>query len=154
MRLCGPCHACCVHLSIEDFQKVAHLPCQHLRSTGCRIYKRRPVTCREFLCLWRLGVLPESKRPDLCGVLVHAARNDIGGVGVNVVECESGALDREVHVVDALKTLDCVLLTRRYRDGRSRLYSKDTRWIEDLRCRNPVLNLPEGLASIEIEAID
>ena len=150
MRQCKTCHACCTHLSIDELGKAAHVRCQYLKPSGCRRYNERPETCRDFMCLWRTGGFSQAMRPDKCGVLIHVARNEIGGTGINVVECEAGALDREVHLVDAVLSIECVLVTCRYRDGRLRLYSKDARWIDDVRRRNPALQLPEDISALDM----
>jgi Fe-S-cluster containining protein len=42
--------------------------CPHVCSRGCRIYRHRPQSCRDFACLWRLGSFPEPFRPDKVGV--------------------------------------------------------------------------------------
>lgn len=84
---------------------------------------------------------------------MHAVRNELGGIGVNVVECQAGALDRQTQLVEQVKQYDCMLVTSRYRDGRSRLYSRNAVWIADLRQRNPVLNVPEDLDAIELTAL-
>lgn len=148
-RDCGDCHACCIHLRLDD--RPAHVRCNKLLLDGrCSCYAERPDACRDFYCLWRLGFVSEAMRPDKCGVLVHAARNQIGGHGINVVECEPGALDRELHLRDACKQLECRLVAFNWRDGRGSLYSRDAEWIADLRRKNPKLALPDDIDRIEL----
>lgn len=148
---CGQCHACCINLRIDRLSKPEHEPCVHLRAHGCVRYRRRPVVCREFVCEWCRNGWDEALRPDLSGVLVHAVRNQVGGVGVNVVECAPGALDRMSSLVERVKQYNCMLVTLVYRDGRSRLYSRNAVWIDDLRRRNPLLSLPKKIDAIELE---
>jgi uncharacterized cysteine cluster protein YcgN (CxxCxxCC family) len=82
-RSCGPCAACCIHLSIDDpaLKKAADVVCPNYdtRAKGCSIYADRPAACRTFYCAWRL--LPElgnDWRPDICGILIRLNRTPDG----------------------------------------------------------------------------
>lgn len=80
-RSCGDCAVCCLVPPIDtpEFQKQAGVLCEHCDpGRGCRIYARRPSVCREWFCGWRyLDFLPDSLRPDRCGVLVTFDDGDI-----------------------------------------------------------------------------
>lgn len=80
MRDCGPCRACCTHLGVVALQKRSGVACEHLCERGCGIYDARPQECRDYYCLWAMGVLPEGERPDLVGVIVLQRVNDAGFV--------------------------------------------------------------------------
>lgn len=140
-RNCGSCHACCIYLTIDELQKPDYTPCPHLSHLGCKQYEQRPATCHDFVCLWKMGRFPQDMRPDRCGLLAHLAVNEIGGWGVNVVECTPGALNRAAGVVDECLGIDCRLVTIQYLDGRKRLYSQDSDWIRDIRTKNPKLSV-------------
>lgn len=70
-RSCGECNACCDVPTIDtaDLIKKPGVLCRHWRG-GCSIYEKRPGTCREFFCGWRLIPLPEDWRPDRLKVLL------------------------------------------------------------------------------------
>jgi hypothetical protein len=55
---------------VEELGKPPDTACQHLGGKGCAIYNDRPVGCREFLCMWRLGLVPAEFRPDRLGVVL------------------------------------------------------------------------------------
>ncbi len=46
-------------------------PCSHLCESGCSIYPTRPGLCRDYLCLWRAGIIrgDDSRRPDQLGLM-------------------------------------------------------------------------------------
>lgn len=77
-RTCGKCIACCVVLTIssEELQKPAGVVCPKCTGTACSIYDRRPVVCRNYLCVWRMTqVLEDDARPDLLGVMFYVTRD-------------------------------------------------------------------------------
>jgi len=71
-RTCGECTLCCKVMPILD-PKVPSLGgqwCSQCKiGVGCQIYDDRPLECREYLCLWRQGILPDDCRPDKCGAV-------------------------------------------------------------------------------------
>lgn len=79
-RSCGNCTVCCLVPPIDtpEFQKQAGILCGHCDAgEGCRIHDRRPPACREWFCSWRyLDFLPDSLRPDRCGVLMTFDNGD------------------------------------------------------------------------------
>jgi hypothetical protein len=55
-RHCGGCTLCCRLIPVEELGKPAGTRCEHQRTgKGCAIYERRPVSCREWSCLWLIG---------------------------------------------------------------------------------------------------
>lgn len=74
-RECGECNVCCVVLTIDDaeLRKPQGYRCRNtLPDKSCAIYERRPNTCRDFNCGWRLlKWVREGLRPDKSGVLVR-----------------------------------------------------------------------------------
>lgn len=64
-RKCGNCTLCCKLLPQAELQKDAGQRCQHQRHTGCRIYPKRPPSCRLWSCMWLVGDGTEAmSRPD------------------------------------------------------------------------------------------
>lgn len=83
-RECGDCHYCCVVYSIEDpeLTKRPDIPCKHLSQCGnCSIHETKPQTCKDFLCHWKQGKLPEDMRPDKIDAVFHASDKDGRGKG-------------------------------------------------------------------------
>src|SRR5581483_5260598 len=105
-RACGPCTACCKHLTIdqETLQKPVGVLCPHcVEGTGCTIYQTRPAACRTWYCGWRfMGFLGDALRPDRCGIMIRVTRDvpsdHAGPVGVifDVLEECDVLLRREV----------------------------------------------------------
>jgi Fe-S-cluster containining protein len=60
--------------NIEALRKPCGVPCQHLtnaRTGCCSIYKDRPTTCQEFVCVWLTNKdMPKKFRPDRCGIML------------------------------------------------------------------------------------
>ena len=152
-RYCGRCHACCVHLDLGP--RPAHTPCAELDDAGrCRIYGDRPKQCSGFYCAWLLGLIPEDKRPDSCGVLVQIAKNALGGIGINVIECRPGALDAEAELMKKLQSWPCRLIEFRWLSGKEIMWSADQTWIDHLRANNPKLGVPDDAMTVTIEIMN
>ncbi len=71
MRMCGGCKACCTTNAIVELNKPVRTHCRYECDTGCRRYKTRPQSCRDFNCMWILGLGDESGRPDKIGLFVE-----------------------------------------------------------------------------------
>ena len=73
VRPCGSCHACCVHLGIEETAKPVGVPCRHLDTRKltrrCSIYSARYKACTGYQCAWSLGVAGERDQPNKVGFL-------------------------------------------------------------------------------------
>jgi hypothetical protein len=47
---------CCKLVPVEELGKAAGQRCQHVKSgKGCSIYQHRPISCREWSCMWLIG---------------------------------------------------------------------------------------------------
>ncbi len=92
-RECGSCSICCTVFGVSALGKATGEPCRYTCDDGrCRIYAKRPRECSEFFCLWRLGIGPDSERPDRVGfVLKYTATDEI--VWVIAGEERAGVLD-------------------------------------------------------------
>lgn len=72
-RECGTCYACCVWLDITELHKKGGRPCKFLKhqkpTERCSIYKKRPVACSGYHCMWLTGCFGSDMRPDISGLL-------------------------------------------------------------------------------------
>lgn len=86
-RHCGDCTACCTVLGVPEENKGRYTPCKHENGAvvtadgtvfgadipgvkkGCSIYDKRPKSCRDFKCMWLLGLVRMEERPDKTGIL-------------------------------------------------------------------------------------
>lgn len=73
-RACGTCTACCTALAVTELDKAQDVECSNVRDHRCAIYDRRPVSCREFSCVWlhdSAGAIVSGEfRPDRCGLVL------------------------------------------------------------------------------------
>lgn len=113
IRSCGECRACCVAPSIDDPElfKPKWKPCVHLATRAecpCSIYEKRPAVCRQFVCAWLAGELPEELRPDRC-VMFLTIRPDGERLVVSLTEADKNAWEEDeaiiVAVFDRIRTL-------------------------------------------------
>lgn len=78
-RSCAACDLCCTAVGVRELDKPPAVACSHLcgaPGASCGVYARRPRTCREFYCLWRvLRDVPEEFAPKDCGFVISL--NDI-----------------------------------------------------------------------------
>lgn len=82
-RKCGICSACCCWPSVEEIDKPARTPCQHLHKQGfrCTIYEDRPEACSAYHCTWIRGLGSKlNDRPNDCGVLMDRRSTQFGVV--------------------------------------------------------------------------
>lgn len=75
MRQCGSCTLCCKLIPVEELSKPSGHRCKHQRhGKGCAIYERRPMSCREWSCMWLKGEEDggplELSRPDHSGYVI------------------------------------------------------------------------------------
>jgi len=70
---CGPCTMCCKILVIEELEKDAGPLCKHCKvGKGCKIYSKRPDTCREYECSWMTDrTMSPQLRPDKTGTILQ-----------------------------------------------------------------------------------
>lgn len=79
-RACGRCRFCCKTVPVRSHQldKPGGIRCQHLRSTGCGIYQRRPDPCAAWNCTWLYQPAAAIlKRPDIGGYAVDPMPQEI-----------------------------------------------------------------------------
>lgn len=83
MRDCGRCAWCCYFPTAPELNKPTNEWCKHCDiGKGCSIYKDRPLSCKQFECLWyKQNQIPESLRPDKCGVMFELPDNCLTYVG-------------------------------------------------------------------------
>jgi hypothetical protein len=64
-RSCAGCTMCCRIFGIPELEKPKHQWCSHCEvGVGCKIYERRPASCRDFVCGWLVDArIPEHWKP-------------------------------------------------------------------------------------------
>jgi hypothetical protein len=72
-KSCGECTLCCRVLVIDELDKDAGILCSNCTvSAGCKIYKKRPQVCRDYLCEWMTDrTMPPQLRPDRTGTILQ-----------------------------------------------------------------------------------
>lgn len=93
-RHCGSCTLCCKLIPVEELHKAAGQRCVHVRTgKGCSIYQRRPMSCREWSCMWLKGIEDDEplalSRPDH----VHYVIDEIPDI-VRVTNNATGAVEQ------------------------------------------------------------
>lgn len=66
-------------MAVSDIGKAEFTRCAHQRggsTGGCRIYKERPSSCRDWACLWLQGLGEAPDRPDKLGVVFNLQWSD------------------------------------------------------------------------------
>lgn len=65
-RRCGDCQLCCKLLPMPELNKADNTRCQHQQAShGCKIYARRPSSCRLWSCRWlAMNDTADMRRPD------------------------------------------------------------------------------------------
>lgn len=71
-RNCGSCKACCTTHEVKELKKSGYTNCIHECENGCSIHGEHPKSCKEYACLWKLGMIEgdERRRPDNFGILI------------------------------------------------------------------------------------
>lgn len=78
-RQCGTCTMCCKTMSVWEIEKPNDVWCKHTPDRrSCNIYETRPKSCRDFNCLWLLGVGTDAMRPDRSRVILVEAEGAPG----------------------------------------------------------------------------
>jgi len=111
---CGDCSLCCKVMAIPEIPKDDGVWCQHIckNHKGCGIYETRPQVCRDFLCMWRMGMTgpgtsPKHMRPDRCGVVFgQGTREDIIGAYVDPARPNAWRKPRVWEVIENLVMAD------------------------------------------------
>ncbi len=90
-RQCGNCTACCdgwLKIVIHGQAVYPGKPCPYSTGSSCKIYPDRPEDpCKKFECGWLMenSPLPETWRPDKCGVIVLFSFTTWQGMPVDAV---------------------------------------------------------------------
>jgi hypothetical protein len=112
-RVCGECTACCTVMGVEEIEKPAGEPCQHICDKGCAIYGSHPKACQDFLCAWKTGFDEMARRPDKSGLVGDIMREDSPAhPGVIFREVWPGAFDENKERIDELASKVVVFLVR------------------------------------------
>jgi hypothetical protein len=52
-------------MKVDEIEKKRNVKCGHLNTLGrCKIYKDRPQSCADFVCMWAKGALPRDLQPE------------------------------------------------------------------------------------------
>jgi Fe-S-cluster containining protein len=120
-RSCGGCQACCSTLKVDN--KPMWSRCKYQCETGCSVYQDRPQACRDYFCLWQIGVMEEDCRPDKFGVLfdLRVASSDVPVI--SAWELWTDAIEQP-HVKALLEKLgeDGVVYVRRFNSSKRRVF--------------------------------
>lgn len=93
---------------IPELGKLPDMDCQHLRkkraSGCCSKHGNRPASCREFQCVW-IGDegMPDSLRPDRCGVMLSAPIETPGTILVWEIDCSFQESDLKAWLDDPVR---------------------------------------------------
>jgi len=68
VRPCGDCKACCTVIGVVELGKNNFQKCQHVCSSGCKIYEKKPTSCSDYFCWYTTGLV--KQRPDRIGLIV------------------------------------------------------------------------------------
>lgn len=104
-RACGACNACCDVYDVHQLRpmKPQWTLCRHWESgTGCRIYAKRPLECRNFVCWWRVGRGSVDDRPDRIGCMLDQMPLKKVGTSLMISEMEPGAVGRSSFVQEMI----------------------------------------------------
>jgi hypothetical protein len=100
-RPCGDCMACCEVCAIEEIRKPYYIKCEY-QNNGCKIYGQHYDSCKQFVCLWKLGIYGiEKDRPDLIGFMI-IPEIDRGKSYLGIYETNKIDIDQEL--IDFLNT--------------------------------------------------
>jgi hypothetical protein len=82
IRYCGECRLCCLIQEVTELKKPEGQICDYCSDKdGCTIYEKRPQSCKDFHCLWQLGLMKDKGcklRPDKIG-FIALAKEEVKG---------------------------------------------------------------------------
>jgi hypothetical protein len=111
-RECGSCKVCCKVMGIPEMESEPGSWCPKTVAKkadncgGCTIHEKRPITCREFVCVWASGradnvfrdddetEITGDERPDKYGAMVFSFTNNEGDPVIGVAETKPNGLNR------------------------------------------------------------
>lgn len=102
-RECGECTECCngnLELEVHGNYVGKSKPCPFLGENNCGIYEKRPNTCASYQCAWTQYILPETMRPDQCGVLVSVEFDQNQKQFLRVIELREFIEYNTYHCID------------------------------------------------------
>jgi len=105
MRNCGDCVLCCYFTSPPEIKKSEGEWCKYcIKIEGCSIYENRPESCKNFNCLWKKQVqIPESLRPDKCGVMFELP--DYCKTYIGYIDPERPDIWREANIIALIQKI-------------------------------------------------
>lgn len=93
---CNDCTKCCESLPIVEIHKPENVMCKHCDS-GCTIYPTRPISCRNFDCVYLLSDdLSELLRPDKTGVIFEKVTTRIYLALVTIDDWETDVIKQYI----------------------------------------------------------
>lgn len=125
---CHGCTVCCEIIGVKELGKKPYASCpRSVRGGGCLRYEARPGGCRDYECLYSLGILPAECRPDKVGILVDLTKPEnsvVLATGIRALvarEVRPGAFDapQGAALLDVLTDSHVVVLVR-YQDDQTR----------------------------------
>ena len=109
-RAFGDCNLCCKIPSVdnpEGFKPDMYSWCTHCDiGVGCKIYDRRPDPCKEFICHWLRGIIPEELKPNKVGFYITQVHENFFQDKVFSVYAEPFALKDITKHLDKINLID------------------------------------------------
>ena len=104
-RDCGDCNLCC-KLPRTDF-KEEYQWCKSCDvGNGCKIYSTRPQVCKDFKCLWKLGMCEERLKPNKVGFYIVPEREESWEDAVFTIYAETHRVDNIPKVMGDIRLVD------------------------------------------------
>jgi uncharacterized cysteine cluster protein YcgN (CxxCxxCC family) len=73
---CDGCTLCCKVPYVSELKKPVNTLCVHCQlNVGCKIYKARPQSCRDYTCLYITDNLSKDLKPNECHVVFEKLKN-------------------------------------------------------------------------------
>jgi Fe-S-cluster containining protein len=83
-------------LPVEEIQKAGGEKCIHCDTSGCRVHKTKPLSCKIFACNWLKGEGLEKHRPDIFGVVFDSVLSPtLKDYLLQVFEVKKGSLQNK-----------------------------------------------------------
>jgi hypothetical protein len=113
-RQCDGCTACCTVMGVTELGKGNFIDCQHVVDRGCGIYGSHPKSCKDFVCMWRIGVGSDEQKPNLIGLVIDTTRpGHTFHPGLFIRELWDGAIEEQDEFVGNLASKMIVFLIQR-----------------------------------------
>lgn len=111
VNACGDCTCCCTIMGVSTLEKPQYMKCYH-EQKGCAVYEQRPEDCREYSCLWLLGMIGDERhRPDKIGLIFDVGNNRYGSFIV-AWECLEDAHQKNLYLLEKLAKSKLVVVRR------------------------------------------